>query len=325
MALTGDLRRELAGVEVTRACCRKAEFAAVARLGGRMVTGPKGDVLLIEVSDPLTASRLRRTALEVFGHRAAVTPSQLHPEDSWLVSFLAGTPSERMAVQCGLRDRQGRLARGLSPEAVGSRPCDAVAVLRGALLAAGQLAVGSRSPDLAMQMPNAEVVMALNVVCRRLRVPVRSRETRGQLVMSFDEDGTRAVLSLVGADITALRWAELRTRQLVRRPDGRRMVNFDEANARRSSEAAEQAARRVERALVILGDEVPTHLLVAGKLRCEFRQESLEQLAKRMPEPTTKDGIAGRLRRLLALADRRADELGIPDTTAGQSPGSLAG
>jgi hypothetical protein len=31
----------------------------------------------------------------------------------------------------------------------------------------------------------------------------------------------------------------------------------------------------------------------------------------------TKDAIAGRIRRLLALADKRAAELGIPDTEAG--------
>jgi len=30
----------------------------------------------------------------------------------------------------------------------------------------------------------------------------------------------------------------------------------------------------------------------------------------------TKDAIAGRIRRLLALADKRAGELGVPDTEA---------
>ena len=30
----------------------------------------------------------------------------------------------------------------------------------------------------------------------------------------------------------------------------------------------------------------------------------------------TKDAIAGRIRRLLAMADKRAEELGIPDTEA---------
>jgi hypothetical protein len=38
----------------------------------------------------------------------------------------------------------------------------------------------------------------------------------------------------------------------------------------------------------------------------------------------TKDAIAGRIRRLLAMADKRAGELGIPDTEAGLSPDLLS-
>jgi hypothetical protein len=39
--------------------------------------------------------------------------------------------------------------------------------------------------------------------------------------------------------------------------------------------------------------------------------------------PMTKDAIAGRIRRLLAMADKRAAELGIPDTESGLSPDLL--
>ena len=35
----------------------------------------------------------------------------------------------------------------------------------------------------------------------------------------------------------------------------------------------------------------------------------------------TKDAVAGRIRRLLAMADKRAAELGIPDTEAGADAG----
>jgi DNA-binding protein WhiA len=77
------------------------------------------------------------------------------------------------------------------------------------------------------------------------------------------------------------------------------------------------ASARVERALEILGDDVPDHLAAAGKLRMDHRQASLEELGALADPPMTKDAIAGRIRRLLGLADRRARELGIPDTEAG--------
>jgi DNA-binding protein WhiA len=65
-----------------------------------------------------------------------------------------------------------------------------------------------------------------------------------------------------------------------------------------------------------LGDDVPEHLSFAGRLRVEHKQASLEELGQLSDPPLTKDAIAGRIRRLLAMADRRAMELGIPSTEA---------
>ena len=74
------------------------------------------------------------------------------------------------------------------------------------------------------------------------------------------------------------------------------------------------ASARVERALEILAWDAPEHLLVAGRLRLEYGQASLEELGQRADPPMTKDAVAGRIRRLLAMADKRAKDLGIPDT-----------
>jgi len=79
------------------------------------------------------------------------------------------------------------------------------------------------------------------------------------------------------------------------------------------------AGARVERALEILGSDAPDHLITAGQLRMLHRQASLEELGQLAEPALTKDAIAGRIRRLLALADRRAMELGVPNTEAGLS------
>jgi DNA-binding transcriptional regulator WhiA len=80
------------------------------------------------------------------------------------------------------------------------------------------------------------------------------------------------------------------------------------------------AGARVGGALEILGPEAPEHLAVAGRLRLEHRQASLEELGALAEPPLTKDAVAGRIRRLLALADRRAGELGLPGTEASLTP-----
>ncbi len=70
----------------------------------------------------------------------------------------------------------------------------------------------------------------------------------------------------------------------------------------------------MQRALEILGEEVPEHLAAAGRLRMEHKQASLEELGALADPPLTKDAVAGRIRRLLAMADKRAQDLGIPGT-----------
>jgi DNA-binding transcriptional regulator WhiA len=49
-------------------------------------------------------------------------------------------------------------------------------------------------------------------------------------------------------------------------------------------------------------------------------QASLEELGTLADPPLTKDAVAGRIRRLLAMADKRARDLGIPDTEAALGP-----
>ena len=98
------------------------------------------------------------------------------------------------------------------------------------------------------------------------------------------------------------------------RATANRLANFDDANMRRSARAAVAAGARVQRALEILGDDVPEHLAEAGRLRVEHGQASLEELGALADPPMTKDAVAGRIRRLLAMADQRAQQLGIPDT-----------
>ena len=100
------------------------------------------------------------------------------------------------------------------------------------------------------------------------------------------------------------------------RATANRLANFDDANLRRSAQAAVAAGARVERALEILGEEVPDHLKSAGEHRVGHKQASLDELGRIADPPMTKDAIAGRIRRLLAMADKRAIDLGIPGTEA---------
>ena len=76
------------------------------------------------------------------------------------------------------------------------------------------------------------------------------------------------------------------------RATANRLANFDDANLRRSARAAVAAGSRVERAMEILGDDVPDHLKAAGMLRLEHKQASLEELGQLADPPMTRKAIS---------------------------------
>lgn len=162
--------------------------------------------------------------------------------------------------------------------------------------------------------------MALVGAAGRLKIAAKAREVRGvHRVVIRDGEAISAMLVHMGAHSTVLNWEELRQRREVR-ATANRLVNFDDANLRRSAQAAVAACARVERALEILDGNVPEHLQYAGDLRLRFRDSSLDELGHHADPPMTKDAVAGRIRRLLAMADKRAVDLGIPGTDANLPP-----
>jgi DNA-binding protein WhiA len=223
---------------------------------------------------------------------------------------------EALARQTGLLDNRGRPVRGLPTAVVGAGAAEATAAWRGAFLVHGSLTEPGRSSSMEITCPGPEAALALVGCARRLQVSGKAREVRGvDRVVIRDGDGISALLTRMGAHDAVLAWEERRTRREVR-GTANRLANFDDANLRRSARAAVAAGARVERAFEILGDDVPDHLLEAGRLRMSNRQASLEELGAMSDPPMTKDAVAGRIRRLLAMADRRAEELGVPDTQA---------
>ena len=223
---------------------------------------------------------------------------------------------EALARLTGLVNQRRRPVRGLPAVVVGGSIADSVAVWRGAFLARGSLTEPGRSMALEVTCPGSEAALALSGAARRLGITVKSRESRGvDRVVLRDGEAIADLLTRMGAQETRLIWEERRMRREVK-AQANRLANFDDANLRRSARAAVAASARVERALEILGEDAPAHLVAAGKLRIEHRQASLEELGKLHDPPLTKDAVAGRIRRLLATADKAAEAAGIPNTEA---------
>ncbi len=278
-------------------------------------------VIEAELDTGAAARRLKKDLFEIYGHGcdiAMVQQSGLRKGTRYLVRVVEG--GDALARQTGIVDTSGRPIRGLPPAVVSGGVCDCESAWRGAFLAHGSLTEPGRSSSLEITCPGPEAALALVGAARRLGIPAKSREVRGvDRVVVRDGDAIGAMLTRLGAHESVMTWEERRMRREVR-ATANRLANFDDANLRRSARAAVAAGARVARAMEILADDIPDHLLVAGRLRLEHQQASLEELGALADPPMTKDAIAGRIRRLLALADKRASDLGIPDTESALEP-----
>jgi DNA-binding protein WhiA len=324
MAMTAAVKDELAHLIVTRPCCRKAEVSSMLRFAGGLHIVSGRIVVEAEIDTGATARRLRKDIAEVYGHAsdvAVVAPGGLRKGSRYLVRV--AKDGEALARQTGLLDGRGRPVRGLPPQVVSGALCDAESAWRGAFLAHGSLTEPGRSSALEITCPGPEAALALVGAARRLGISAKAREVRGvDRVVVRDGDAIGALLTRLGAQDSRLAWEERRMRREVR-ATANRLANFDDANMRRSARAAVAAGARVQRALEILGEDIPDHLRVAGELRLAHKQASLEELGTLADPPMTKDAVAGRIRRLLALADKRAGDQGIPGTEANLTPDML--
>jgi hypothetical protein len=321
VALTADVKDELARVEVQKATVRAAELATILRFAGGLHLISGRIAVEAEIDTVPIARRVRRDLAELYGVRsdvAQISGNGLRRGAYYLVRVTEG--GEQLARQTGLLDARRRPVRGLPNRLTTGTVEEIAAVWRGAFLAHGSLTDPGRSASLEITCPGNESAMALVGAAARLGVAAKAREVRGvHRVVIRDGEAISGMLARMGASQTVATWEELRQRREVR-ATANRLVNFDDANLRRSAQAAVAACARVERALEILGDDVPKHLRYAGELRLAHRDASLDELGHHADPPMTKDAVAGRIRRLLALADKTAEERGEPDTEASVPP-----
>ncbi len=314
-SLTVAVKDELVAHQSDLTSQRVAELSTILRFaGGLHVIG--GHIAVeVELDHLETAKRVRKDIRDIFGmttDAAVMQPAGNRSHPLYVVRVRQG--GETLARQTGLLDPRKRPVRGLPNKLTTSPIGDLPAIWRGAFLAGGSISEPGRSAAIEIVAPTGEAAMAMVGIGARLGVASKAREVRmAHRVMVRDGEAISELLTLMGAPGAVSEWEKLRERREVR-ATANRLVNFDDANLRRSAQAAVAACARVERALEVLGADIPDHLLYAGNLRLTHRDASLDELGHHADPPLTKDAVAGRIRRLLAMADKKAEDLGIPNT-----------
>lgn len=316
MALTAKVKDELLRTTGGGLDVRAAEATALIRFGGELQATERGVAIVAEFEEEAVARRLAGTLTDLCAVDASVellSPSSGSRDSRYEVRVDEGAADVIRRLK--LVTASGHLVVGMPRQVISGPMAGVEAAWRGAFLARGRLTEPGRTATLEVACPGQEAALALVGLARRMGLTAKTRETRGvERVMLRDGEAIGILLSRIGAPATRIEWDTKRESRAVKAKSNSRLATFDDANTRRSAQAAAAAAARVERAMEILGDDVPEHLAEAGFLRVEHRHASLEELGRLADPQMTKDAVAGRIRRLLSLADKRAAELGVEDT-----------
>jgi hypothetical protein len=310
-----QVKDELSCLVVGTAQARRAEVAAMLRLGGGLAIMGNTVVVDAELDHLRSAQRLASAVYALYG-ATPVLHAMRNSTRGGERYILRVTTAERLARQTGLIDHRGRPINGLPPWIIRGSRDEIEGAWRGAVLATGRLALTGQRQGLTVYSPSPEAALALVGLARRLGVSAQRREDHGRdwVVVRGDAPVT-TLLTHIGAAQTSTQWSNRRDQRLASQTGTARSPTFESANTRRAAAAAAESTARVQRAMQILGDTAPEHLASAAALRLANPGLALSDLGGRADPPMTKDAVAGRIRRLLDLADRTAHKAGIADTT----------
>jgi DNA-binding protein WhiA len=302
MSMTSELRDELLHISSDTDSCRRTMVAAMLRVCAELRVSRVGLKVEAEVPTETVARLLRREIAQLYSIKAEIVAiaSTSYLKGRYHVVVTGERGGGRLAAETGLMNVSGEPIWGMPSRVVGGSPGEVAAALRGMFLVCGTISGPTHSPVLELCCPAVETAYGAHSCAARVGVVTLVRELRSvSRVLVRDADDIGRLLGSMGSTSGRMLWERHRARQtMIRR------AHLANANTVRATRAAVSTSAKVAEALAILGDDAPTHLVETGRLRIERRNASLEELGRASDPPLTKDSVAGRLRRLLALAEQ---------------------
>lgn len=298
-------RSELAAISPAARCDRLAQISAMLHTAGTVHLLGRGR---LSFHLDLARSPTARSAMGILRTLRVESEIRTYRQRAFAgttrYQILIGGSDHAVAVlaEAGVLDREG-VPLDRPPGRVVAKPCCRAAYLRGAFLGAGSLS-GPRAPHLEVRTPTHAGAAFVRAVASSsgVRLKVVDRDA-GSAAYAKGWEGIEGYLSLAGASETVLRLEE---RALVAdlRAGANRVANADHANLVRQSRAAQ---RQLDAARQLLGsgqlERVSPALREAATLRLRYPSLSALELGGRADPPISKPAMAGRLHRLVELAE----------------------
>ena len=296
MSFSANVKSELCRPEVEKGCCALAE--AMGALLYANTFSADGIRIVTESRDlGLRLPRLFRKGLGV--------SFDLLPEEGGS-GKLTYTITDREKI------RQVFSACGFSAEtsvslhvnfALLEKDCCRRAFLRGAFLAGGSVTDPEKRYHLELSTTHWKVSRETGTLLLEMELPAKETERKGSSVLYYKQsEAIEDFLTVIGAPVSAMAVMEAKIEKDWRN-EANRKTNCDSANVDKAVAAAQEqlaAIRKLEERAVL--ETLPEKLQQTAKLRREYPETTLSELAELHEPPISKSAVNHRMRKLLTLA-----------------------
>jgi len=312
MSFSSATKEELAKIALHTEDARRAELAAIGRLAGTIELMAGGKMLLrIDTESSVIAWRVFELIRQLYRYGCEVRMKEgqrLYKHSSYQVrvedAAVAHTLLQDMGILISDQD-----VEGMQPawELLKDESC-INAFLRGAFLASGSVSDPQRGYHMEIVVRDEELAKLLERVMSEQGLHAHLIERKDvNVVYLKDSEHIVELLGRMGAVRSLLDFENVRVERSVRNQFNR-AINCETANLDKTMSAA---AKQCEAIQYLEKKQkfqlMPPELREVAELRMEYPQETLAELAARLPG-VSKSGVNHRLRRIVELAQEQKEK-----------------
>ncbi len=314
MSFSAQVKREAARVFPERACCWRAELAALARVVGSLRLGAAPDALMITTENPAVARKIFKLSKCLGWNRSVAVRQCSRPRHYHL--FVVQIPLRQgklsLLQELGFADRKNRLKDYLDSRLL-ARNCCCRAFLRGCFLGSGYFSKPDHSYHLEFILNTAEGAGEVEAVLARFGLVPNRRERKGGFGVYLKEaDQVGEFLRIIGASQAVLEFENSRIIKEMRNKINR-LVNCETANLKKTVKTGLMQAEMIKQLAASVGlSSLRPPLRDLAELRLNHPDASLKELGRLLSPPVGKSGVNHRFRELRRIAQQLRSEEACP-------------
>lgn len=296
LSFSARVKSELCRAEVERKCCALAEAMGTLLFANTF----SGDCIRIVTESQDFGARLPRLFRKGLGTKFDVLPD---PNTAGKLTYLI-TDEEKIKSVFSICGFSAQTSVSLHVNsALLEKECCQRAFLRGAFLSGGSVTDPEKRYHLELSTTHISVSRETETLLRDMNLTAKETERKGSSVLYYKQsEAIEDFLTAIGAPVSAMAVITAKIEKDWRN-DANRKTNCDSANVDKAVAAAQEqlsVIRQLQERGIL--ETLPEKLRETARLRREYPETTLSELAQLHEPPISKSAVNHRMRKLLSLA-----------------------